>query len=367
MIRLTIKCKNTNHMITYITLPGDTLEKISSDLKIENPIYIREFHNIHCAKHERFHADIKPGQSLLLPFGNEIIALNKKIIENGDSLYYHPSHGKIPFQIPLLKGKYNINHQKFLDDEMLTDYQYQLKLDYIKFESNHHIFTLQMSDFKKEGKESDTKISSLAKACIEILYPLEIWLNEEGELKEVRLTSSENSIKDQLEVLKSYFTDQYSDSYINQMKLVIEDKKVLLGNLKNTLSIHFLVGSFYRAKYGDWTDSQLYHDFLPWLSNASPIRFELQNKIMLKEDDNTLKIVQNGNSSDYRSIDQLYFKSAIYDEKAPLRENSIDCNHIAEYSFNRTDLSIQKIEAIFNSYIDDMVEKEIFTMEKEQD
>lgn len=231
-------------MITYITLQDDTLEKISSDLKIENPLYLREFHNAHCAKHERFYTDLKPGQSLQLPFGNEITELNKKIIENRDGLYYHPPHGKIPFQIPLLKGKYKINHQKFLDDERLTDYQYQIELDYIKSENLHHIFSFQMSDFKKEGSESDTKISGLAKACIEILYPLEIRFNEEGELKEVHLTSPENLLKDHLETLKSYFTDPYSADYINQMKSVIDDKKILLENLKNTLPLHFLTGSF---------------------------------------------------------------------------------------------------------------------------
>jgi len=354
-------------MITHITLPGETLEKISSDLKIENPIYLREFHNTHCAKHERFDADLKTGQSLLLPFGNEIKELNNKIIENGDSLYYHPPHGKIPFQIPLLNGKYKINHQKFLDDELLTDYQYQISLDFIKFEDNHHIFNLQMSDFKKEGIESDTKMSSLAKACVEILYPLQILLNNDAELKEVRLTSPENLIKNHLETLKSYFTDSYSDSYINQMKLVIENKKVLLENLKNTLPINFMTGSFYRTIYGDWADSKIYHDFLPWLTNASPIRFELQNKILPKEDDTVLKIIQKGNSSDYRSLDDLYSQSAIDHEETIITENSVDCDHFAEYSFNRTDLSIQKIDAIFNLYIDDVVEKEIFSMEKHHD
>ncbi|KIC62213.1 hypothetical protein [Chryseobacterium taiwanense] len=354
-------------MITYIALPGDTLEKISSDLKVENPIYLREFHNTHCAKHERFHADIKPGQSLLLPFGNEIKNLNKKIIENGDSLYYHPPHGKIPFQVPLLKGKYKINHQKFLDDKLVTDYQYQLELRYIKFENSHYIFSFQMSDFKKEGIESDTKISSLAKACMEILYPLEIRLNETGELRELHLTSPENLLKDHLETLKSYFTDSYSATYIDQMKLIIDDRKALLKNLKNTLSIYFLVGSFYRALYGDWADSQIYQDFLPWLTNASPIRFALQNKIILKDDNNILKVTQEGNSSDYRSMDQLYFNSHIYDEKAPVTKNSVDCNHFAVYNFNRADLSIQKIDAIFNSYIDDVIEKETFIIERQQD
>jgi hypothetical protein len=354
-------------MITYITLQDDTLEKISSDLKIENPVYLREFHNAHCAQHKRFHTDLRPGQYLLLPFGNEITKLNKKIIENGDGLYYHPPHGKIPFQIRLLNGKYKINQQKFLDDEQLTDYQYQIELNYLKSENLHHIFSVQMSDFKKEGSESDTKISGLAKSCIEILYPLEIHFNEEGELKEVHLTSPENLLKDHLETLKSYFTDSYSADYIDQMKSVIDDKRILLENLKNTLPLHFLTGSFYRASYGNWTDSQTYQDFLPWLTNASPIRFELQNRILPKEDEALLKIIQNGSSSDSRSLDQLYAKSFVSEDQSTSKEKTVDCDHVAEYSFNRIDLSFLKIEAVFNVYIDDRIEKEIFSMEKQQE
>lgn len=353
-------------MITYIALPNDSLEKIASDLKIENPIYLREFHNTHCAKHERFFDDLRTGQSLLLPFGNEIKELNKKIIENGDSLYYHPPQGKIPFPIDLLKGKYTINHQKFLNDALLTDYEYKIDLNYIQFDNSEHIFSLQMYGFKKEGIESDTKMSSLAKACVEILYPLQIIINEETEIKDIRLTSPENLIKDHLETLKSYFTDEYSSSYINQMKSVIENKKILLENLKNTLPVHFLTGTFYRAIYGDWTDSQIYYDFVPWITNASPIRFELRNTIQPKENDAVLKIIQSGRSSDNRSMDQLYSKSSIFDPKAPLTENAVNCDYFSEYSFNRTDLSFQKIEAAFNIYIDDITEKEIFTMEKHE-
>lgn len=353
-------------MITYITLPNDSLEKISSELKIENPIYLREFHNIHCAKHERFFGDLRTGQSLLLPFGNEIKELNKKINENGDSLYYNPPQGKIPFPIDLLKGKYTINHQKFLNDALLTDYEYQIELNYIQFDDAEHIFSLQMYDFKKEGIESDTKMSSLAKACVEILYPLQIVINKDAEIKDIRLTSPVNLIKDHLETLKSYFTDEYSISYINQMNWVAENKKVLLESLKNTLPVHFLTGAFYRAIYRDWADSQTYHDFVPWITNASPIRFELQNTIQPKENGAVLKIIQRGRSLDNRSMDQLYSKSFIFDTKAPLTENAVDCSHFAEYSFNRTNLSFQKIEAAFNIYIDDVTEKEIFTMEKHE-
>jgi hypothetical protein len=86
-------------MITYIALPNDSLEKIASDLKIENPIYLREFHNIHCAKHERFFGDLRTGQSLLLPFGNEIKELNKKLMKTEIAYITIRLKVKFPFQL----------------------------------------------------------------------------------------------------------------------------------------------------------------------------------------------------------------------------------------------------------------------------
>jgi hypothetical protein len=94
-----------------------------------------------------------------------------------------------------------------------------------------------MYDFKKEGIESDTKMSSLAKACVEILYPLQIVINKDAEIKDIRLTSPVNLIKDHFETLKSYFTDEYSSSYINQMKWVAENKSSLRKSQIHYLSI----------------------------------------------------------------------------------------------------------------------------------
>lgn len=353
-------------MIKYFTLLGDTLEKIASDLKVENPDYIRRFHDKYGSPFDSLDGILKTGTFLCLPFGDEIKKLNQEIIENGDSLYYRPLRDKIPFEVPLLAGTYLIHHQKLRDDKMLVEYQYQMTLEYLKWDETNHIFTIQLFDFTKDGSESDDKISDLAKACMKIIYPLEIRVNMAGQVIEVDLQTTTLHIKEELEALKKYFTDQYATSYINQLKLMIEDKKLLLEKLKNTLPIHFLFGAFYKAKYGDWTDSQIYYDFFQWLVDTSPICLEFSNRILPKDgDDEILKILQKGSCFIGENLDGLETKIKEVKKEFHTDKKLKNCFHEAEYNFRRSDLAVKKIIANFNLQIDDITEKQMFTIEND--
>ncbi|WP_312994203.1 hypothetical protein [Chryseobacterium flavum] len=357
-------------MITYMTLPGDTLEKIAADLKVENPVYLKEFHNTYCARHNRLAEPVQlyPGTLLHIPFGDEINILNQQINDRGDSLYYHPPHGKMIYQIPLLGGAYTIRHQKYQDGILQAGYQYQTELKYLRAEKNDHFFSLQIFGSGKDGMESDSKMAGLAKACAAILFPVEIRVNSALELTDVKFYHPESAIKNELDTLKKYFTDNFSASYIDQMKKKVEDRDHTMSSIRQTLPVHFLFGSFYRAKYSDWTDSGIYHDFIPWLTNASPIRFELYNRILPKEQnaaDKPLKIIQSGKSCDYRNLTELYDKSYAYQEQASFNSRSVSCSHEAEYIFDRTNLVIKKITGSFEIQIGDVTEKDVVIMEKQ--
>lgn len=355
-------------MITYMTLPDDTLEKIASDLKVENPTYLKDFHNKHCAVYNRLAEPVKmkPGTLLLIPFGDEIRTLNQEINKNGDSLYYHPPYGKVPYSIPLLSGIYTVTHQKFENGIIQNSYLYQVELKYLRAEQDDYFFSLQIFGSHKNGTESDSKMSSLSKACSAILFPIEIKVGKTGKIIETKFLHSETVIKSELDALKKYFTDDLSASYIDQLKKMTEDNHQILRSIRNTLPVQFLFGSFYRAKYKDWTDSEVYHEFIPWLSNASPIRFELYNRIFPKDKDNdTVKIKQFGTSCDYRNLNQLYNKDYEYHEQSPINNYSVACHHQAEYILDLTSLMIQKVTAHFEIQIGDITEQDIFTLEKQ--
>ena len=127
-----------------------------------------------------------------------------------------------------------------------------------------------------------------------------------------------------------------------------------------------MFGSFYQAKLGDWTTSQTYNDFYPWISNAQSICFELQNTLCPKEnlDDEFIKIKQKGISCDYRSLEDLFLTDSEYKKDISTSENSIDCEHFADYVFSGENYLLQRIEAAFLNFVTENIEKEIFLLER---
>ena len=47
-----------------------------------------------------------------------------------------------------------------------------------------------------------------------------------------------------------------------------------------------------------------------------------------------------------------------------IKDASIDCEFVAEYNFNKNSKSLQCIEATFQNFVDDNIEKEMFLLER---
>lgn len=50
-------------MIIHFILSGETLESISEEINLENPRYLKEFHNQHCAREDAIHEKLIPGKN----------------------------------------------------------------------------------------------------------------------------------------------------------------------------------------------------------------------------------------------------------------------------------------------------------------
>lgn len=65
-------------MIIYYTKSGQSLADLCNEIQLENPEYLREYHNQNCSLSERFTGDIVQGMKIYIPSSTEIIELNKK-------------------------------------------------------------------------------------------------------------------------------------------------------------------------------------------------------------------------------------------------------------------------------------------------
>lgn len=349
----------------YSVQPGQTFEEISDQLHIENPGYLKDFHNKHCPCLERYSGDLIEGSRIFVPSGKQVHEINQRIRSNNDSCYGFPEAGRYPFAFHSWSGTYQASHTVYFNDQDKCVYSYTVCLDFEQEKKGNLYYLCTFSDFLKNGKLADTKVAELSASCIGMIYPVRLIIGPDGELLKTECVREPGSADGKLEALKQHFTDRFSAVYISGFKDILTMPDEISRKFAGTLFCAFAFGSFYQVKFGDWTQSPIYTAFYPWFSNAVPIRFELQNILCRKEhpEDRLIRIRQEGTSCDHRSPEELQCGTA-YDPDVPVSRTSADCTHSAEYVFSGEDYALQKIEAAFIHFIHGNTEKEVFVLEK---
>ncbi|MFC3161051.1 hypothetical protein ACFOEQ_23795 [Chryseobacterium arachidis] len=65
-------------MMVHFILFGETLESISEEIHLENPKYLKEFHNRHCAKGDLIDHQLVPGKKLFIPDTDTVKRYNSR-------------------------------------------------------------------------------------------------------------------------------------------------------------------------------------------------------------------------------------------------------------------------------------------------
>ncbi|SDI83863.1 hypothetical protein [Chryseobacterium jejuense] len=353
-------------MIIYYTKEGQSLVDLCHEVQLENPEYLRDYHHQNCSLSERFKDDLTPGMKLYIPSSREILEINKKIRDNNQSFYDFPANGRFPFDFKHWEGNYQITQTTYSDDTILAKYENKVRLDLEGTKNRYYHFLFSAFDFKKNEDASDTKVDTLAKMCMETIYPIQYIIDTDGKLIDIVVTKKTEDILSELDSIKNFFPDQYSSDYIQKMKSIVESPEIILQKFKNTLFNSFMFGTFYRTQLGNWVTSNVYYDFCPWIFDAQSIQFEFQNILLSKDivDDKRVKIQQKGISIDSRNLEYLHFTDSKFDEKTDIGKKPIDCEHLAEYLFNRENLSLYKIEARFQYFGHENTRREDFLLER---
>ena len=344
---------NSKKHNVYFVKSGETLESISESLNLENPTYLRDYHNERCQPFDIIPEEgtLRLLQKICIPDPDEIIQINALIKQRGESPYHQFSEGKIPFDIEKLQGNYQVK-QSESDEVKKSDYAYTLNFSFIKEKEERYYIDFSMSDFKKDGQEPEEKINMLASAFVRVIYPITFVVDHTGSLTDVQAHKDIAQIIDEIEELKKYHSGSYAASHIDQMKHKIADPQVMFESLKNILAIQFLLGQFYQAVYTK-NISAPYKSEFSWLAPASPVRMEMVNEILPQQESGFLEILQTGKSIDYRTVQELYYTDQEYDSLAELHSKSLIAEHSAIYSLNSADFSIRKIKADFKIQIAD--------------
>lgn len=350
----------------YFVKQGETLESISWELTLENPKYLREYHNSRCSYLDLIPEDgtLRFLQKLHIPNSHEILKLNEQIRKSGESLCYLLPMGKISFNIELIDGDYEVKQSESDEGIKKSEYSYTLHFKYIREDEKGHHIQFSMNNFKKNEEEPEEKINNLASDFVKIVYPITLIIDKSGNFVEANPIKETKDIINELEALKQYHTGSYAVSHINQMKNKMADQQMIYNSLKETLPLQFIFNQFYNANYHSKDTTAPYHDEFSWLAPASPIKLEMVHQILQQNSSNLVEISQIGRSIDYRTVSELYYTDLEYDKQIMPHSKSLRANHLATYTLDSMDFSIQKIKARFDIQIADYEKTMTFDLKK---
>ncbi|MBO6183106.1 MAG: hypothetical protein J6O88_00240 [Chryseobacterium sp.] len=229
-------------MMIHFILPGDTLENIAEKIRLENPVYLKEFHNQHCLKEDVIVDDLVSGKKLLLPDFTKVKAYNDK----NDAPFKSPElNPKIAFN-PIgfnEKFKTTIKESSIIDGKIIENqFSYIASLEWKKNELGEHLFYFTKDQF---SNQHETKMESLAIESMKSLYPIEVFVNAKGEMLRVALRKgildNFNQIKERL---LNFFPDKYAKIYLEEFEYVVLNANIFDQKMKEDWFLKNYFSSF---------------------------------------------------------------------------------------------------------------------------
>ncbi|MCS3868587.1 hypothetical protein J3D55_001503 [Chryseobacterium ginsenosidimutans] len=222
-------------MIVHFILSGETLESISEEINLENPQYLKEFHNTHCAREDLISDQLIPRRKLLIPDLNKIKEYNSK----NDAPFKNPRlNPEIPFNPENFSKIYSVINTEITENELekrSNILSYTVSVKWIKKEGSFHIFHLFKNNF---SDEHGSMMADLASQSIRSLHPIEVKTDDKGEIVSVTLTqetiSNFGKIKERLYDL---FSDKYAKIYLEEFEFAVLDKDLFNDRMKEDVFI----------------------------------------------------------------------------------------------------------------------------------
>lgn len=210
----------TLHFIRH----GDTLQSVADQINLENPVYIKEFHNENCAKEDYIITGLVVGKKLFLP---DNVTVEKYNSRNDAEFKSSERNPKISFNPEKLNIKYRVVvTESNIDDGKKTEnsLSYDFSLQWVKNELDIHVFYLSKYNF---SNKEQTKIGDMAIACIESINPIEIHTNAKSEIIAISIVEeTKKYFPERKKKLLDQFPDQYAKIYIDEFEYIVQNQEL---------------------------------------------------------------------------------------------------------------------------------------------
>lgn len=305
-------------MTVHFILSGETLESIAEEINLENPEYLKEFHNAHCAREDFIYDNLVPRKKLLIPDIHKIKEYNSRNDAPFKDLKLNPA---IPFHPENLARIYTVESRETEEnalEEKENALSYTVSVKWIRKEENAHIFHLFKNNF---FEKSGTMMADLASESIRSLNPVEVKTDDKGRVVFISLTKETtghfNTIKERLTDL---FPDKYAKLYLDEFERVVLNPSLFYSRMKEDIFIK----NYFAGIRNSFTKGKSY---LTQSIGEENTEIQLQQKVEHSED-HEIVLRQNINSHENRL--DFAGKYILYNESGLVKEIEISYN-ISQY------------------------------------
>lgn len=276
-------------MTLHFIRQGDTLQSIAEQINLENPIYIKEFHNQHCAREDYIVENLVAGRKLFLPDYLTIQKYNSrndapfKSPERNPKINFHPENLNIQYKVSITESSF-VDHKK-----TENSFSYQFSLEWIKNELNQHIFHLSKNNFSIQNQ---TKIGDMAIACFQSIDPIEIQTNLKGEIVSINLLKKIIEKFPEIKAnLLDRFPDQYAEIYIEEFEYAVLNQQLFQKKMKED----WLIKTYFAQIRNDFKNGKSHFQII--LENQL---LDIDQKAEISENKDELILNQNSEKADFK-------------------------------------------------------------------
>lgn len=299
-------------MTIHFILSGETLESISEEIHLENPKYLKEFHNAHCARQDVIQEVLIPGKKLMIPDISRIREYNSR----NDAPFKHPKlNPEIPFHPENFSSIFSVVNQETEDDgleeksSMLT---YTVSLKWLRKAENGHVFQIFKNNF---SERSGSMMADLAAESIRSLNPVEVKTDLKGNVLQVSLPEETlrnfGKIKERLTDL---FPDHYAKTYLDEFETAVLDQRLFSSRMKEDVFIK----TYFAALRNRFENGK---SFLKQSVGEENIQINLQQRLESPDYDQEMVLIQD---SDPGETDKNFTgKYRLYSDSGMVREIEI--------------------------------------------
>ncbi len=289
----------------YKIQKGDTLSSVALKLNC-NEYDLKSFHNTYCEIVDLI--GVKFPEHL-----TELIVPSFEFDKKEDTLNLPKPvrlgfNGKLDFYPLAINKNYGVLIV-FEKDNDSQSIKYEVNLRYLRQEEKEKVFELnRISKIYINDEEADGIADDLAIRVAQVLYPLQILIDENGNFSGI---ANYEQIKERWESVKERIYNEYEgewvEKYIELNEEVLNEKE----SIEFSLLSDYFIRTYFNALYSEYPDkkSKTNDVQFPVLNDVSDIKYNVKSEIEdFYDESNYIVINQNGEINDERSKEDLVSK-----------------------------------------------------------